>query len=331
MKKIIGVLLVFALIFSSCKKAEDKPLKRSNKEKINKTNGLKKIKSKETNGNEIEFSKKPEIGETTNEKIKLKYKFKKGVKKNIVELSKITIRYNGRLIFIDTYTYGYYKITEKLKDSYMLEWEINRLKIKMKMNVNGKEENVFYDSATGKESKMISSKVLKNMLNTVISAEVDSYGHFKDTDFRNLIKSIEESSLVSKVRKNILQKAKQFIENTHIVLPEKEVKEGDEYQGRKGVQDFSMIELKNSRKYKVKAVSKDKKFAVLKVFLDFETGKNNTKQKIEIKKKKSKGWILFNIEKGLLEESYLHTRLSMKVNDIEMKLDMKSNFKVLDK
>ena len=115
-----------------------------------------------------------------------------------------------------------------------------------------------------------------------------------------------------------------------ILLPKNEIKIGDNYSGREGMQDSAMINMKSKRKYTLESVSKDKKLAVLKPGIDFNMDSSNTKQKIEIKKNNMEGWLLFDIKKGRVKESYTHTRMSMIINKVNMKMDMKSSFRVIE-
>ncbi len=320
------IFLAFILGFSSCKKVAE-----NNSSTKNKTNS-KKVTKINKNDNKlsenIEFSKKKPSFETSNEAIKLRYKFKVGKKINIVHFLKMSVRYNNNLTFINTHLYGHYETKKKLEnENYELNWVISRITTELKFkDRKGQDKVLKYDSES-KENTLPNSELLRTLINTSIKANVDSSGTLSELDLKSILNIMGNGS-EEKLKNDISKKAEQFVNISLILLPQNDLKVGDTYDGREGVQDNSMLKIKSKKKYTVDSISKDKKFAVLKPIIDFKLDSSN--QKINIKKNEMSGWVLFDIDKGNVKESYTHTRISVKINKVNMKMDMKSSFKVIE-
>ena len=334
-KYILIILFTTIIVLPSCKKveSENKVNKSSDTNKSSK-NTVKSVSAKNKNGEnktkKIEFLDKTPKFESINDAVKLRYKFKVGQKVNVVQFLKMSTRYNNSLTFMTTDIYGYYQIKKKLDDGkYELNWVISRIIIELKSkNRKGEEQILKYDSDL-KENTMPNVEVFKNLINTSIKAKVDELGNLYDVDLKSFIDSMGGGASEDKLKEEVSQKAEQFMNISFIILPQKDIKTGDTYEGRKGAQKASLLKIESKRVYNVKAVSKDKELVLLKPAVDFEMNTDIEKQKIKIKKNKMTGWILFDVKNGMLKESYTHTRMSLKVNGVDMKMDMKSNFKII--
>lgn len=327
-----GLMIFFAviLVVSSCKKLDESNSNIKNKVSVKKTTNTNNKASK-NKGNlfeKIEFSKKMPKFETSNDAVKLRYKFKVGKKVNIVHFLKMSVRYNNNLTFMNTYFYGYYEIKKKLKDeNYELDWVISRITTELKVkDRKGQDKILKYDSES-KENTFPHSELLKTLIKTSIKAKVDSLGTLSDLDLKSILNTMTNAS-EDKLKKEISQKAENFVNISVILLPKNDIKVGDNYYGREDIQNSSMLKIKSKKKYTVDSISKDKKFVVLKPSIDFKL--DSSKQNINIKKNNMTGWVLFDMNKGFIKESYTHTRISMKINKVDMKMDMKSSFKVIE-
>ncbi len=339
---LIILLLIIAGV-TSCKKIDD----NKNKKEVNKSsdnfkekgahnNVLKMERNKKNNTSavkidDIKFSSKKPVFETTDESVKLRYKFKIGKKINIVQSLKMSVRYNNSLTFINTKLYGYYEVKKKLKDGkYEIQWIISRITTDLKVvDRNGKEKVYKYDSES-ENNTLAGAKVLRNLINTTIKAKTDNLGNISDIDLKSVLRAMDAGSGEEKFKDEISKKADLFVNLSFILLPANEVKTGDKYTGRKGMQESPMLKMESQREYAVDSVSKDKKFIVLKPSVNFKLNSDIKGSNIDIKKNEMTGWILFDNEKGLVKEFYTHTRMSMKVNKVDMKMDMKSSFKVIE-
>jgi hypothetical protein len=325
------LFFVILLVISSCKKADNNNNLKVKNNIISKNTVVNDDTNKKKDKNNVKFSQKKPIFEKTDEAVDLRYKFKLGEKVNIVHYLEMAVRYNNNLVFINTKLYGYYKINKKIDNkNYQIEWIIKRIVTELKTkDLGGKDKLLKYDSA-GQNNNFPNGELLKGIIDKSIKSDIDERGNLSNIDIKSVLSALEDSSQELKLRKEISQKTEQLINISFILLPENKVKIGDKYYGRKDIQDTSMLNMKSNRKYSVDSISKDKRFVLLKPSIDFALDSDSKKQKIDIKKNEMTGWILFDVLEGKLKELYIHTRLSMKINDVKMKMDLKSRFKIIE-
>jgi hypothetical protein len=136
------------------------------------------------------------------------------------------------------------------------------------------------------------------MINTPIACRVTPLGEMDGLDVNPIIKKLTaagEKKSVAEIEKQI----KEMTKKSFIQLSKKPVKAGDVYDAGTLAQDagnFGTSEM--SVQYRIKAVSGDKKKALLEPVVSFKISGLN------IKKSTMNGWILFDLEKGNIEKSF---------------------------
>ena len=340
MKNIVFILIWGILFFPSCKKNTDnKKVKPLIKPKA----VLKKEKSE---FKESDFLKYPPKLKSTDEKVSLKYKLKKGDKKEFVYFLKMAMLYNNRRSEINTRIYGKYEISDIYDNDKM---NIKFLVKRIVLSFNAGNKTINYDSEKTQNDNTMDKnavKTLTSILNKEIFVTMDRKGNFSKDEIdkaleklKNINEIDKDAKLVdkkliddnnfmdSKSDNEIKNKIRQIVNVAFIILPENKVKVKDTYKGRKNINDTSLSDLKTDRLYEIKSVSLSKDLVVLKPKTEFNI--DNKKSYLKIRKNNLKGWILFDLKNGVLKESFLHSILDMKINNVNMKMDIKSRYKLL--
>jgi len=195
---------------------------------------------------------------------------------------------------------------------------ITRAAMKMNMSAGpGKSQRMSFDSDkdTGDDTDP-AMRPMRAMLNVPIPIRVSAVGKLLETDTHALLEALDRVS-AGAMAKEIQQQATKLFESTFVQLSETPVKAGDTYDAGEIVQALpGMGEMRARIRYKVLAVSADKKQAVLQPKAEFSLKSTpGGPDKIAVDSTNMDGWLLFDVEKGNIVRSAGDVKLGMTISD----------------
>ncbi len=158
--------------------------------------------------------------------------------------------------------------------------------------------DISYDSADPKDSTDSQFAAVNVMVNVPIPVQISALGELLSMDTSPLLQAAERMGTQLDLDQ-FKQQTKQLTESSFIQLSEDPLKIGDVYDAGTISTSFGGTgSMQANVKYKVAAISGDKKQAILQPMVTFSFPGMNLKQN------EFKGWILFDLEKGNVKESY---------------------------
>ena len=188
----------------------------------------------------------------------------------------------------------------------------------MNMNISpgpGKSQRMSFDSdkdAGGDVNPAM--RPLMAMLKVPIPVKVSAVGKLLETDMHPLLEALDRAH-AGAAAKELQQQARKLFESTFVQLSETPVKAGDTYDAGELVQTLpEMGEMRARIRYKVVAVSGDKKQAVLQPKAEFSLeSRPGGPDKIKVDSTTMDGWLLFDIEKGNIVRSAGDVKMGMTI------------------
>jgi len=194
---------------------------------------------------------------------------------------------------------------------------ITRATMNMNMSAGpGKSQRMSFDSdkdAGGDVNPAM--RPLLAMLKVPIPVKVSAVGKLLETDMHPLLEALDRAH-AGAMAKELQQQATKLFESTFVQLSESPVKAGDTYDAGNLVQAVPGLgEMRARIRYKVLAVSGDKKQAVLLPKAEFSLeSKPGASEKIKMESTAIDGWLLFDVEKGNIQRSAADVKMGMIIN-----------------
>jgi hypothetical protein len=249
----------------------------------------------------------PQFSSTSGEKVLFRYKFNVGQKVTMdINMDSVmkasskqgTMEMPFKMTFQASYT-----VNSVLADG---NAQATLMITRMTMKAEG-AANISYDSsdpAQASNPQFASSNI---MINAPIPVVISPLGELVSVDTNPLMEAAKK--LGSQINQNEFeQQLKEITESSFIQLSEKPLKAGEAYEA--GTLSTSLGDANSMTakvKYEVIAVSGDKKQAILKPIVAFSF------PGMSVKKSDFSGWILFDLEKGNIKESFARQLLEMEM------------------
>ncbi|MEN6450470.1 MAG: hypothetical protein ABFC96_08270, partial [Thermoguttaceae bacterium] len=200
------------------------------------------------------------------------------------------------------------------------------------MSVTGPQEftvDTEKPATEGMESTAV--KPLEAMVKVPVTAKISPTGKTEDVDIKALIKSIEKTGTPG-AADSLKESGAEWLRSSFAPLPEKPVKQGDIFDAGEMIKKMPQGEVNLKLRYEVLSVSADKKQALLRPKADIKLVPNpKASVSIALDSSSMDGWLLFDIEKGVVAQSKTNLKMAMKIGmgpkTVPMDMDMTSNYK----
>ncbi|MBN1950752.1 MAG: hypothetical protein JW801_06085 [Bacteroidales bacterium] len=255
-----------------------------------------------------------EIGEVSDEPVLLRYKFTPGERVNYdyTMLMEMDLGGYGEME-MDMAFNGYYDVDTVYPDGYALVMMYIK---KVKFDISGMPGmEVNYDSDKKSDRSNQEYYQMNELLDEAVPTLVSSLGEVGDLDANPHSRTFAAaSSLLNN------EQFQNLIDGSFQQLSLDSIRTGEKYEGGQLKIGNSMnMDMDFKGSYLVKAVSKDKKIAVLKPIVEL-TGES-------IKDVDMDGEIIFNVERGNVDESYIKADFDMEMEGQSFTSKVKLTYK----
>ncbi len=244
----------------------------------------------------------PEFTNTSQDAIKAEYRLKKGKPypfqssidaRAVIDAGTRRLAMENRLI-----SQGYYQVSAIQPNRYELLYHIKRVRQTIRFN----DRTIKLDT----NKHVYRNTEFHRLVQSPIRVIITPHGRIISVQHK-LLGGIYQQSMGPVLR--------ELVRNTFIPLPHQPIRTGDSYVGEKITYKDPAPGLKMSVKtrYHVAAISADKKKMLLVINGDAQIQSMRDSLKIDPGTRKYKGWILFDLDKGILEKSAMRIHLTMEV------------------
>ncbi|MDA3865401.1 MAG: DUF6263 family protein [Salinivirgaceae bacterium] len=188
------------------------------------------------------------------------------------------------------------------------------------MQMNGPQV-INYDSDTDSDPMgSMLGRSLSPLLNNPVSAVISPKGKIIETSINSLLQGFDTVE-ASQIREQISSAADQFIQNTFIPFPKNAVAPGSTYSAGTETSSAANLEFTKDIHYKVKSISKNKRYIVIEPSGILELNAEKEGIKTVPGSNIIHGWVLFDMQRSFIIQSDLH--MEMTVMTKQMGQDMK--------
>lgn len=287
MKKLIFYALI-SLIAVACQtnKQEDKDQKTKTSEK-------------QTSGVHINYDTQdsiPKLSETSDQAVSLTYKFKKGDSSHVAMNYNMDVEMMGQKMPMTMVMESKYKITDitKTGNGAMDVWFT-----RLAMSMEGPQPMKFDTEKQEDLSNNPMAENLKVLLDHKIKTVVTPTGSIVDFNVNTLTEELSQGN-AAQISDQISSMADQFPQNTFITLPEKPVKQGDQFDAGSIETGSIGMNMDVDMKYKVLEVGAEKRFVILGINGTFQMKAREDGIEMNSSGNQIKGWIVFDRKKGMM-------------------------------
>ncbi|MBN1797924.1 MAG: hypothetical protein JW822_05085 [Spirochaetales bacterium] len=240
----------------------------------------------------------PRFSSTSGDKVLFRYKFTAGQKVTIemsMDMYIKTVSEMGEMEMPFTMTFEAYYTVNKVTG----EGNARAVLIisRMTMKAEGLLD-IYYDSADPETASNPQFQQANLMINVPIPIEISPLGELVDFDTNPLIEAAKKLG-TQMDPESIEQQLQELTKSSFVQLSPNPLKAGDIYDAGTISSSFGqMSSMEAIVKYQVIAISGDKKQAILKPVVTFSF------PGVTLKRSDFQGWILFDLEKGNIVESY---------------------------
>jgi hypothetical protein len=158
-------------------------------------------------------------------------------------------------------------------------------------------------------------KSLAAMVNAPFIFKVSNQGKLLEADSKSFVDALTKAGAAAEMIEQLKQTMDQFSRNTMVALPDNPVKKGDIFDAGAFTQPIpGMGSMTAAAKYKVIAVSADKKQVLLEPIIELKLNNNEDSPiKIDLKKADMSGWMLFDVNTGEMQRSGMDADMDISV------------------
>jgi hypothetical protein len=234
---------------------------------------------------------KPVFKQTTADSVLLRYKFAPGWKTVFAMTVDTAMSMKSdaetQLFKITIILEGHYTVRDALPDGGA---NLEIIYTRFAMKGSGPQGNTI--DSEDPTSAPEGLDMLKMFVDKPILITIDSRGQVKSMNVDAVVKALQDAGKGDQAEQ-VKSQLQEYVNNGFTVLAEKPVKAGDLFTvGEKTNEVAGLGRLTIRRKYRVAAVSADKKQALLEPADEIES------DKIDMSKSTSTGWLLFDLENG---------------------------------
>lgn len=196
------------------------------------------------------------------------------------------------------------------------------------MDMDAMGMKMAFDSTKTPEPQEPQYKPLAAMVGKPVKMTYSPLGKVSEIDMAAMTSAMKEAGPASS-GKGTLEQLDQMVNSSFVSLPENPVRAGDTYDGGEMVQDIPDLgELRFHAQYKVVAVSGDKSQVLLEPIMDLTVKPSgDSKAPLDAKLDKSGGWLLFDVSRGNISQSFITMDMTMHVEQMGQKMNMVMNTK----
>ncbi len=309
MKKLL-IYLVAALFMMACQSGNNQKKEKSTESSVT-------INYETENGI-------PAISATTNEAVKLQNAYKEGDSAHMVMETNMNMEMMGQKMPMEMTMESDYKIKDVTESG---NAKIDVVFTRISMSMEGPQPMKF-DSDNEEDMKNNpAAGVFAALLNKAITSEVTPYGKVVEMNMDAIMEGLTDQQ-AAQMQNQMESMSDQFTQNAFIALPEKPVKAGDIYDAGTMENTNAGMAMKIDMKYKVLSISEDKRYVILEPQGEFKL--ESKQEGVEMKSENNKigGWIVFDLQRGMLKRSNMIMNMNVTANQMAMKIDMNIEMKM---
>jgi len=273
----------------------------------------------------------PKFDTTSSEPVSMRYKFAAGQKVNFSLDTVMNMRIKtggGAAAPMKTTTemkmWGDYDVKKVERSG---NADLTMAVTRMVIDASGGPQKVSFDSDKDADAQNPAFKGVRAMLNVPIEATLIPTGKVQKLNADQLVAAVEKSGSAT-TSKELRKSFEETMNSSFVPLPEGAVKAGDTYDAGEIVKAIAGVgELKSKVRYKVVAVSGDKKQVLLQPLMDLSVKAASAKVKFE--STSMEGWVLFDVDKGTIARSAIDMKLvfTVSVGSDSARADMDAQIK----
>ncbi len=303
MRKIL-IFLVAALFMLACQNTNNQDNKKSAESSVS-------INYETENGI-------PEFSATTDEKVKLEYNFVEGDSAHMVMETDMNMEMMGQKMPMNMIMESDYKINEVAENG---NAKVGVKFTRVAVSMDGPQPMKFDSDNEADLKNNPSGQVFTVLLNNQIGSEITPQGKVLDMNMDAIMDGLPTEQR-TQVKEQLQSMSDQFAQNAFVALPEEPVKQGEVYDAGVIETGNANMKMKVDMKYKVLSISEDKRYVILEPQGEFIM--ESVQEGVEMKAEDNTigGWVLFDLQRGLLERSHMKMVMNMTANQMKIKMNM---------
>ncbi len=266
----------------------------------------------------------PAFSATTNEAVKLQNNYTKGDTAHMTMETEMNIEMMGQKMPMNMTMESDYKVKEVTEEG---NAKIDVVFTRVAMSMDGPQPMKFDSDNEEDITNNPAAGVFSALLNKAITSEVTPYGKVVEMNMDAIMEGLTDEQ-GAQMQNQMESMSDQFTQNAFIALPEEPVKEGDIYNAGTMENNNAGMTMKINMKYKVLSISEDKRYVLLEPQGEFQM--ESKKEGVEMTSENNKigGWVLYDLQKGMLKNSNMIMNMNVTANQMAMKMDMNIEMKM---